>query len=127
MFEQILVFATLAGALALFVWGRWRYDVVAMLAFLTITITGIVDGQEAFSGFGHPAVITVAAVLVISRALSKSGLADLLASLMTRVGNRPSLQVATLNSQEFGNHCTVLKMNTLNKTFGVANIDNSCP
>jgi len=63
------VFAVLAATLALFVWGRWRYDVVALLALLAVVIGGVVPAREAFVGFGHPAVITVAAVLVISRAL----------------------------------------------------------
>lgn len=63
MFAQGLVFAVLFGTLILFVVGRWRYDVVALLALLVLTIFGVVPGREAFSGFGHPAVVTVAAVL----------------------------------------------------------------
>jgi len=46
--------------------GRWRYDAVALFALLVVAITGIVPGKEVFLGFGHPAVITVAAVLVVS-------------------------------------------------------------
>lgn len=97
MAEQLIVFGTLVAALALFIWGRWRYDLVAMTALLTVTVTGVVDGQTAFSGFGHPAVITVAAVLIISRSLTRAGLADLLAGWMSKVANRPSLQVAALS------------------------------
>jgi di/tricarboxylate transporter len=96
MTEHIIVFGTLLASLALFVWGRWRYDVVALVALFTLTVTGIVDGERAFAGFGHPAVITVAAVLVISRSLGKAGLGEVLAGWISRAGARPSLQVAAL-------------------------------
>jgi di/tricarboxylate transporter len=94
--EQAIVFGTLVSALILFVSGRWRYDVVALLALLVVTITGIVPADEAFNGFGHPAVVTVAAVLVVSRGLLNSGLVDMITRRLTWVGDRPSFQVASL-------------------------------
>ncbi|MEK9751884.1 MAG: SLC13 family permease [Rhodospirillaceae bacterium] len=69
--EQAYVFAVLVTALGLFIWGRWRYDIVALAALLAVVAAGLVPAARAFEGFGHPAVITVAAVLVISRALQK--------------------------------------------------------
>ncbi len=90
--EQILVFAVLAASLVLFVWGRWRYDVVALMALLALVVTGVVDGDKAFLGFGHPAVITVAAVLVISRGLRNAGVVDMLSQLLSSVGDRRWLQ-----------------------------------
>ena len=98
MNDQALIFGILALALALFVWGRWRYDVVAVLALLAATITDLVPVEEAFSGFGHPAVVTVAAVLVVSRALQYSGIVDLLAEWVLRVGERTTLQVLALTA-----------------------------
>ncbi len=77
-FDQGAVFAVLASAMVLFIWGPWRYDIVAVLALLAVVLLGIVPLDHAFSGFGHPAVITVAAVLVISRALEAAGLVDLI-------------------------------------------------
>ncbi|MDH4229861.1 MAG: SLC13 family permease [Nitrospirota bacterium] len=81
--RQIAILGILGGAMGLFLWGRWRYDVVALLALLAGVGLGVVDAGTAFNGFAHPAVITVAAVLVISRALTRSGaitpLADFLA------------------------------------------------
>ncbi|MFO1036554.1 MAG: SLC13 family permease [Geminicoccaceae bacterium] len=74
--EQGLVFAILGIALVFFVWGRWRYDVVAMTALLAGVATGVVPADGALAGFSDPAVITVAAVLVISRALRDSGLIE---------------------------------------------------
>jgi di/tricarboxylate transporter len=92
--EQAIVFAILAGAMALFVWGRWRYDIVALLALLAAVYAGAVPAASAFAGFGHPAVITVAAVLVISRALQVSGLVDHLVRLMAPTRKTLFRQVA---------------------------------
>ena len=94
--HQLIVFGVLLLALALFVTGRWRYDVVALLALLAVTMTGLVSGAEAFSGFGHPAVVTVAAVLVVSRGLQNSGLIDLIARMIGRIKAGPMVQMTTL-------------------------------
>ncbi len=93
---QAIVFVSLLAALALFIWGRWRYDVVAMLTLFVLVLAGIVSPDRAFSGFGHPAVITVAAVLVISRGLSNAGVVDMIAGWLSHVGKHPVLQVGTL-------------------------------
>ncbi len=94
--EQAIVLGVLLLALILFVTERWRYDVVALLALLAVTVTGIVPGNQAFAGFGHPAVVTVAAVLALSRGLQSSGVVDIMAKGMLRVGNRPTIQVLAL-------------------------------
>ncbi len=94
--EQIIVFATLALALLLFIWGKWRYDLVAVFVLLIITITGLTPAADAFAGFGHPAVITVAAVLVVSRALFNSGMVDYIVRLMSAAGENPLIQLAVL-------------------------------
>lgn len=75
-FDQGLAFGILALALVLFASGRFRHDVVALIALIAVSLTGLVGPNEILSGFGHPAVITVAAVLVISEALRSSGLVD---------------------------------------------------
>lgn len=94
--DQITVFAILGSTLVLFVWGRWRYDIVSLAALFAVFITGLVPAVEAFAGFGHPAVITVAAVLVISRGLLNAGVVDGMARYLARVGRNPTVQVATL-------------------------------
>jgi len=71
--DQITISAILFGVLALFIWGRWRYDIVAFLALLSATALGLVSVEEAFYGFGHPATVTVAVVLIVSRGLINSG------------------------------------------------------
>ena len=94
--DQIVIFAILLTTLVLFIWGRWRYDIVALGALLPVFMAGLVPAREVFLGFGHPAVITVAAVLVISRGLLNAGVVDSMSRLLARVGSRPTLQVATL-------------------------------
>ncbi|MGF1609313.1 MAG: SLC13 family permease [Kiloniellales bacterium] len=94
--EQITIFAILVALFGLMVWGRWRYDVVAFVALLACVLVGLVPAGEAFNGFGHPATITVAAVLVISRALAGAGATDALVRLVLRAAKRLSLHIAGL-------------------------------
>jgi di/tricarboxylate transporter len=96
--DQGIVFTVLGITLALFIWNRLRFDVVSMLALLAMAFAGLVPADELFSGFGHPAVITVAAVLVISQGLVNGGVVDAIARLLGRIGHRPTLQVLTLTS-----------------------------
>ncbi len=77
--EQMILFALLAGVFVFLIWGRWRYDLVAFLALIIALIVGIVPSDQAFSGFGHPATVIVALVLIISRGLSNSGAIELIA------------------------------------------------
>ena len=71
--DQLLILLILVLTVALFCWGRWRHDMVAMGALLACVLVGITPTAEAFAGFGHPAVITVACVLVLSAGLQRSG------------------------------------------------------
>lgn len=94
--DQIIIFAVLAVTLCLFIWDKWRYDVVAVLALLAVALTGLIPADEVFSGLGHPAVVTVAAVLILGQALVNAGVVDAIARQLTRVGNHPTLQMAAL-------------------------------
>jgi len=96
--EQAIAFAVLGVTLVGFVWGRWRYDFVAVCALIAVTLAGLVPAGEAFAGFAHPAVITVAAVLVISRALRNAGLVDLAVRLLAPLRGRPTVQLAAQSS-----------------------------
>ncbi|MGO2009086.1 SLC13 family permease [Vreelandella alkaliphila] len=91
-----LVFIILGLTLAAFMWGRFRYDLVALAALLGSVMLGLVPTDEAFKGFGHPAVITVAAVLVISRGFERSGVVDIIANQVLKVGERLLLQLLVL-------------------------------
>lgn len=90
------VFAVLGLALVLFVWGRWRYDLVALAALLAVAMAGLIPPGEVFSGFGHPAVVTVAAVLILSRGLRNAGVVDVIAKVLLRAGGNTTLQVSLL-------------------------------
>ncbi|MCY4642757.1 MAG: SLC13 family permease [Gammaproteobacteria bacterium] len=96
--DQMIMLALLSGALCLFVWGHWRYDLIAFSVLLLAVVFGLVDPMAAFQGFGHPAVITVATVLVLSRALSKSALIALLSRHLERYsGQRMPVQIGALS------------------------------
>ena len=95
--DEAIVFGVLFLALVLFVTARWRYDVVAMMALLILAVVGIVPPLEAFQDFGHPAVVTVAAVLVLSRALQNSGVVDIIAGWHSRIPDYVSARVGSLS------------------------------
>ena len=71
--EQIILFALFGMVFALLLWGRFRYDLVAFSALLVGVVLGVIPTADAFSGFGHPATIIVALVLVVSAGLVRSG------------------------------------------------------
>ncbi|MDF7774969.1 SLC13 family permease [Sphingomonas sp. AOB5] len=73
---QILSVSVLAGMMLLFVWGRLRYDLVAVIALLAALAVGVVKPKEAFSGFSDDIVIIVASALVLSGAVQRSGVID---------------------------------------------------
>src|SRR3546814_1322963 len=93
---QIEILLLLATALVLFAWGRWRHDVVALVVLFAAVGMGLVKADEAFVGFGHPAVITVAAAVVISRAVSITGILDTLALKLTARTPNPTLLLILL-------------------------------
>lgn len=72
-FDQAVLFALFAAVFALLIWGRWRYDLVAFAALMVGVVLGVVPAAEAFSGFGHPATLVVALVLIVSAGLVRSG------------------------------------------------------
>ena len=71
--DQAILFALFALVFAGLLWGRWRYDLVAFVALLAGVVLGVVPKDAAFSGFGHPATVIVALVLVVSAGLVRSG------------------------------------------------------
>ncbi|WP_291010043.1 SLC13 family permease [Hydrogenophaga sp.] len=77
--DQLLILTILAVTVGMFLWGRWRHDMVAIGALLACVVTGLLPASEAFQGLGHPAVVSVACVLVLSRGLQLSGAVDVLA------------------------------------------------
>jgi di/tricarboxylate transporter len=96
--DQAIIFAILLALFVLLVWGRWRYDVVAFACLMAAVATGLVKPGEAFNGFGHPATITVAAVLVLSRALAGTGAIDRLTQLVRPATAHTTTHVGVLSA-----------------------------
>ena len=94
--DQILVLTILLATIGMFLWGRWRHDMVAVMALLACVLAGLVEPAVAFAGFGHPAVVTVACVLVLSRGLQASGAVDTLAARLLPAKAGIALSLAAL-------------------------------
>ena len=107
--EQGIVLGVIVGIFGLFAWGKWRYDIVAVIGLLSLVVADVIvdkvlgregsvliDPESALAGFGHPAVITVAAVLVISRALRNSGVVDLITRQLAPFAKNQTLHIASL-------------------------------
>ena len=78
--EQGILFALIGLIFAFLLWGRFRYDLVAFASLVIAFFAGVIPKEEVFSGFGHPAVVIIALVLVVSRGLKSSGAIELLAN-----------------------------------------------
>lgn len=82
--DQITLFGLFILLFGLLIWGRIRYDLVAFAALLAAVLLGLVPAHAAFEGFGHPAVVIIALVLIVSRGLIKSGAVELIARLIVQ-------------------------------------------
>ena len=71
--DQIILFTLFGSVFGMLLWGKFRYDLVAFSALMIGVVLGAVPTKDAFSGFGHPATIIVALVLVVSAGLVRSG------------------------------------------------------
>lgn len=95
---QMLSVGVLAGMMLLFVWGRLRYDMVAVVALLAALATGIVKPADAFSGFSDDIVIIVASALVLSAAVQRSGLIERVMQALQRRIRGERAQVLLLSA-----------------------------
>ncbi|HEY0045044.1 MAG TPA: SLC13 family permease [Allosphingosinicella sp.] len=93
---QILAFAVLFGMMILFIWGRIRYDLVAVLALLAALLLGIVKPDEAFTGFSDDIVIIVGSALIISAAIQRSGVIEAVLGRISGRMNRLGPQLSVL-------------------------------
>ena len=71
--DQIILFTLFGAVFGMLLWGRFRYDLVAFTALMIAVVLGVVDSKHAFDGFGHPATLVVALVLIVSAGLVRSG------------------------------------------------------
>ncbi len=106
--DQIAIFSIILLTFILFIWGKLRYDIVSIIALCALFIIDQVLGGEKsslimepsniFMGFGHPAVITVAAVLIISRALRNSGVVDVIARQISPLSKYQTAHISSLSA-----------------------------
>lgn len=94
--QQGLLLAILAATVLLFLSGRWRHDIVAGMALMACVLSGIIEPQQAFTGLSHPAVITVACVLILSFSLQNSGAVNALTRRLLPANAGPNLSMLAL-------------------------------
>lgn len=81
-----ITFVTLAVAVVLFVSDRFRLEVVALAALLTLLLTGVLTTGEALAGFSDPVVVLIGALFLVGEGLSRTGVARSAGTLLARVG-----------------------------------------
>jgi di/tricarboxylate transporter len=96
-FEIILTLSIIAVAVILFATEKLRVDIIALLVLLTLVLSGLIEADQAFLGFASPAVITVWAVYIVSGALFKTGITDILGAWIARLaGNSEPRLIAII-------------------------------
>tara|TARA_B100000579_G_scaffold226968_1_gene185844 strand:- start:1217 stop:3103 length:1887 start_codon:yes stop_codon:yes gene_type:complete len=105
--DQIAISLILLLTFILFIYGKWRYDIVALISLFVLAFTDKILGEEnsdlvinmneIFKGFSHPAVITVAAVLIISQAMKNSGVVDLLALHIKPFTTKQEIHISSMS------------------------------
>lgn len=85
-FDIAVVFGLLILSLVLFAWERFSFDITALMVLAVLLLTGLVTPREGLSGFGNPAVVTIAAMFVLSEGLRRTGFLDLLGEAIARAG-----------------------------------------
>ena len=100
--DQLLVFGLCTFVFVFLIWGRWRYDLVAFIALLVALLTGLVPKDQAFSGFGHPATVIIALVLIVSRGLSNSGAIELVARYIVDASRKLATHIGIMSALAAG-------------------------
>lgn len=93
-----LTLAILACTLILFIWGRWRYDIVALMALMVAALLGVVHFNDVYAGLSNPAVITVVCVMIITRTIAYSGIVDQLVEAIIPATKSLFVQLLLLTS-----------------------------
>ena len=94
--QQAMLFILIGTLFVFLIWGRYRYDIVAFGALLTAYLLGLIPTERVFSGFGHPAVIIIALVLIISRGLYLSGAIELISTALLNGTRRIGQHIALM-------------------------------
>ena len=94
--DQIILFTLFGAVFIALIWGRWRYDLVAFTALMIAVVVGVVPAKSAFEGFGHPATLVVALVLVVSAGLTRAGAVMLITRTMIDTGRSLGAHIAVM-------------------------------
>lgn len=95
--DQIFLFSLFGVVFFFLIWGKVRYDLVAFTALVIATFAGYVDPYKAFEGFGHPAVVIISLVLVISRGLLNSGAVEAIAMRLLSADRSVPVHIALMS------------------------------
>ncbi|WBU57267.1 SLC13 family permease [Paracoccus sediminicola] len=96
-FPQITLFSIFGAVMVLMFIGKWRHDLVAFAGLMAGVILGVVPGDQAFSGFGHPATMVVALILIATAGLMRSGAVAALTRLVVAENRPVSLHIAIMS------------------------------
>lgn len=96
MTNQIIILLILSALLVLFIWGKFRYDLIAVAGLLCAVLTGVIPATKAFVGFGHQATIIVALILIFVYAITRSGATDFMEPLIKKSAKNTTLHILTL-------------------------------
>ena len=97
MSDQNILFILLFFVFVFLVWGRWRYDLVAFTALMVAVLAGVIPVDQAFAGFGHPAVVVIALVLIVSKGLFNSGVIELLSRYLVDASRKLSTHIGIMS------------------------------
>lgn len=95
-FQQVLLLLIISNALVFFLWGKIRYDIVALCALLISAVVGIVPMNKVFTGFGHPAVFMIISVLIVSHAMVETGATEKLSQFLYPLTKFTTLHIFSL-------------------------------
>ncbi|WP_428539364.1 SLC13 family permease [Profundibacter sp.] len=96
--DQIILFSLFGAVFALLLWGKFRYDLVAFTALLVGVVLGVIPTKHAFDGFGHPATLVVALVLVVSAGLVRSGAVFLITRTLVDSSRKLGAHIALMGA-----------------------------
>ncbi len=97
-FDQVFLLVLLVAVFGLLLWGRIRYDIVAFAALIVAYLGGVIPKEEVFSGFGHPATVIIALVLIVSQGLFRSGAIEVIARFLVDASRREGAHIAIMAS-----------------------------
>ncbi|MGY6553700.1 MAG: SLC13 family permease [Wenzhouxiangella sp.] len=100
--DMILVLMVLGLTIFLFVFEIVRVDIAAICIMVLIGLLGLVPGDQLFNGFASNAVISVIAVMIIGAGLDRTGVMNVVANFIVRVGGRSEPRIMAMMSSTVG-------------------------